>query len=262
MIRYDAKLTTELNRVVKNYNAKVTRLEKKNIEAEEKVSIKSLKRKFKTRRELLRELKYMQEYSRRGSENLIVLKDKTTISEYQVFRLKKDITRSKKILSRQIKLEGSKPFIFEGRKTSATVAEMGTNEYKNLVERRRRLNKPILKMTQADILKFKQRNKNIKFGYTEADKSFYWNYWEIITELAKFYGYPTEKLETIRKTLYSLDVNSFVLAFKQERLLEDIVSYYVSILDDNRDTAGKDTIFELLDELYNKKDEIVDRYSR
>ena len=66
---------TELKRVVRNYNAKVKRLERKNPENKnvlpDRVSVVQLKELINTRQDLKRELNSLKRFSKRGSEKIV-----------------------------------------------------------------------------------------------------------------------------------------------------------------------------------------------
>lgn len=74
-IRWSENDLKELNRSVKNFNAKVKRLETKyknsDVILPEKVSVKELKEIVTTRRDLQRELKSLQRFTQRGSEEVV-----------------------------------------------------------------------------------------------------------------------------------------------------------------------------------------------
>ena len=65
----------DLNKAVKNFNAKITRLEKKNPELKnalpEKVSVRQIKQLVDNRNDVLREIKALQRFTKRGSEQII-----------------------------------------------------------------------------------------------------------------------------------------------------------------------------------------------
>lgn len=74
-IRWQKSDSQELARVVKNFNAKIERLAKKNPEMinalPEKTSVRQLKELVQTRRDLKREINSLKRFSRRGSEEII-----------------------------------------------------------------------------------------------------------------------------------------------------------------------------------------------
>ena len=69
--------TKELSRVVRNYNAKINRLIKKNPQIEnvlpEKVTVAQLKELINTRQDLKRELNALKRFSKRGAEEIVIV---------------------------------------------------------------------------------------------------------------------------------------------------------------------------------------------
>lgn len=74
-IRWKPSDDAELRRVVKNFNAKISRLEKKNPHERaalpERVTVKQLKSLINTRQDLNRELNALRRFSRRGAEEIV-----------------------------------------------------------------------------------------------------------------------------------------------------------------------------------------------
>ena len=70
-IRYDDKLNKQLLKTVRNFNAKVARLERQGVEVPvEKVSVKGLKQQFSDRRELMSYMRELRKFSQRGVERI------------------------------------------------------------------------------------------------------------------------------------------------------------------------------------------------
>lgn len=74
-IRWKDSDSAELQRLVKNFNAKLTRLEKKNPATAQslpkRASVKDLKQGIETRADLQRELRSLQSFTKRGAENIV-----------------------------------------------------------------------------------------------------------------------------------------------------------------------------------------------
>lgn len=105
-IRWKPDDNQELRKAVKNFNAKISRLEKKdpqNKEAlPEKITVKQIKELISTRQDLKRELNALQRFSKRGAEKIIEIPDtdynlKTT--KWQ----KEEMTRRTAIINRKRK---------------------------------------------------------------------------------------------------------------------------------------------------------------
>ena len=83
-IRWQQSDSEELKKAVKNFNAKISRLEKKNPELKsalpERMSVRQLKKIINTRQDLKRELNSLRRFTQRGSEELVDV----PISEYNL----------------------------------------------------------------------------------------------------------------------------------------------------------------------------------
>ena len=88
-IRYDKKINSEINRVIKNFNQKISRLEKENKQLilPNKITKQELKENVHTRKELKRKLQELKRYSERGIENTIILDSGVAISKYDYHNL-------------------------------------------------------------------------------------------------------------------------------------------------------------------------------
>lgn len=74
-IRWTASDDAELKRAVKNFNAKIVRLEKKNPAVKsslpDRVTVKEMRELIQTRKDLKKELKSLQNFTKRGAETLV-----------------------------------------------------------------------------------------------------------------------------------------------------------------------------------------------
>ena len=78
-IRWSEQDTEEINKAVRNFNAKINRVAKKNPEVAnllpEKISAKQLKELINTRQDLHRELNALKRFSKRGAEEIVTIPD-------------------------------------------------------------------------------------------------------------------------------------------------------------------------------------------
>ena len=105
-IRWSEADEAELRRVVKNFNAKISRLEKKDPENKsvlpEKVTAAQLKGMIETRQDLKRELNSLQRFSQRGAEEIVDIPDNDynlKITKWQ----KKEMIRAEVIVNQKRK---------------------------------------------------------------------------------------------------------------------------------------------------------------
>ena len=172
-IRWQESDNQELKRAVKNFNAKIRRLEKKNPAIKnvlpEKVTVAQMKELIETRQDLKRELNALKRFSKRGSEKIVEVPDndynlKTT--KWQ----KEEMTRRIGIINRKrkkrLKEIQETPLMSRGQELGYTKGQlgMGRAEEVSLTP----MNAFTPRMTRRD-LKYKFRN------ILKESQSSYWN---------------------------------------------------------------------------------------
>ena len=106
-IKWRDKDLAELQRVVKNFNAKIARVEKKSPHIShflpEKISVKGLKSKIETRADFNRELSSVRRFSEKGAENVKTLPSGATLTNYRLneARIKSRIVEGAKTRERK-----------------------------------------------------------------------------------------------------------------------------------------------------------------
>ena len=94
-INWRDKDLKEMQRIVKNYNAKISRLEKKNPDIKqylpERVSMKSLKSNIETRKEFNRELNSLKRFSKNGVEKIVETPKGLKLTEYEIKEVKNKV---------------------------------------------------------------------------------------------------------------------------------------------------------------------------
>ena len=260
-IRYDKSLNKEINRVVKNFNAKVKRLEKseKDLLLPNIVSIKELKKEARTRNELRRELEKLKRYSERGIEETIRTMGGTKISRYDLENVKREARRIKYQVTRQITLKKmTKPRVF-GVEQDVTFAQMGDSSYLNLVARREALNKKIEKLSSSELKRYeelleKSRRKRL---YDFNNLQYNWAN-EMLMPLAYLTGYPIDKLEGVSQKIATLKEKDFIDLFNNEMVMRAITEFYAEARRGNTDMS--EDIKPILDELITNIDELIKDY--
>lgn len=128
-IRWRKNDNAELRRVVKNFNAKITRQLKKNPELEkalpDKVSVKELKKDIATRKDLNFYLNKMKRFSEKGAEE-IVKSDKGAIStKWAVQEFEREQKAENRRRKKREKELGEKEVTVSNKPTGAKRKEMG-----------------------------------------------------------------------------------------------------------------------------------------
>ena len=271
-IRYDKKLNQEINRTIKNFNQKVARLEKQERELlPAKVTKKQITENVYTRTDLRRKLKELQKFSERGAEEVITTRGGVRLTKYELQKVKKENARLKANISREIKrLSTKKPKIF-GKEQQTTFAEMGDQDYLNLVARRMALDKDVNRLTKEEFERLTKLITKTQNAQQYMDYVFKENYFEMLTDLGYYFKYDKEKLNMLKDKLMDLKPNDFMKIFREDKSIRAILDYYPIITESfkpnkkNIPTINPDDIKEdvksLYDNLIDNIDEIIQDYA-
>ena len=264
-IRYDKKLNQEINRTIKNFNQKISRLEKQDRELlPAKITKKDLKDSVYTRTELYRKLKELQRFSKRGAEDIIATSGGVQLTRYDYQNIKRENARIKRNITREInRLRVSKPKIF-GKIQSSTFSEMGDSDYLNLVARRKALEKDINKLSREEYERFTKLIEKTGKNQQYMNTVFKENYFEMLTDLAYYYGYDNKKLDEMKKKIMKLKPNDFLRLFKEDKSIRAILDYYPIVTSNFDFSSGmyvnrmdyQEDVINLYDALYDNLDDI------
>lgn len=260
MIRYDEKLNNKINRVVKNYNAKIRRLEKLNKENVyipkkiDKSVLNSLKESVNTRVDLNRRIKDLEEFNKRGGEEYV---KGTHTPRY----INNNIKRYKRILNYNIKKEQNRirdQYIKDNRNLDYLIFDM---DYKNLEAKKKMADVNIKGRSIEDLNtylnKLKSNTREIDFEQWQS------NYMDMLLDTGYMYGLDSHKLQKLRRKLETLDAREFDKLYKNEKIINQILYYYKQITDiaiTYTYNEMESDIVGLYDELFNNIDEIIKDY--
>ena len=269
-IRYDKKLNQEINRTIKNFNQKIARLEKQKKELlPSKITKKDLKDNVYTRTELYRKLRELQRFSKRGAEDIIATSGGVRLTMYDYQNIKRENARIKRNITREInRLRVNKPKIF-GKIQSSTFSEMGDTDYLNLVARRKALEKDINKLSLDEFERFRKLVEKTGRSQQYMNTVFKENYFEMLTDLAYYYGYDNKKLNEMKKKLMRLKPNDFFRLFKEDKSIKAILDYYPIVTSNFDFSSGmyvnrmdyQEDVINLYDALYDNLDDILKDYA-
>lgn len=243
-IRWRESDLKELNRVVRNFNSKLARLEKKNpenakylpkfskttydeygnkmVEFTDRLSVNQLKELITTRRDLNREINALKRFSRRGAEEIITIPDtdyNIKVTKWQ----KTEMTRRVAIINRKraARLEDiSNTMVTDrGKETGYTRGDIGMGKIElNEVSK---MNAFTPKMTQSDLKwKFKSIMSESQTDYfTDKDERLRQNY---IKGIKEHYNYNDVK--DIIEHIESMDMGEFLKIYYAEDISMEIGS--------------------------------------
>lgn len=266
MIRYDKKFMTEINKVVRSYNAKINRLSKldKGYTLPAKFtseSLKNLKATATSRTDVRRRLKDLQAFTVRGGEKNITIGN-TTIPRYQYTNIK----RYRRMLSyqttRKMRQYETRHPISGTKSEPFTFSQYGSQEYLTLKAKRLTLlEKDIKNMTPAEVEKYLNK---LKVNTLPKNLDIWQkNYLEILQDTALSYGYDPDKLDEIVNKLSVLSPTEFDdLSFVSKNIKQ--IMYAYKALEDI-ETAGEladisEDVISNLDTIYENIDDIIRMY--
>lgn len=151
-IRYNKALNREIQRVVRNYNARVQRQIDYNPEGAfmqpEQLSVSELKASVNNRRDLIRKLKSLERYTAESAE--LVLTESGYHTKYELQELKRELARAKANLSREIREYGQRIPKLGGQSLGLTNQQIGGEKMTRLLRNRESLNKDITKISARE----------------------------------------------------------------------------------------------------------------
>lgn len=239
MIRYDKKINNEINRIVRNYNAKINRVIKKDkyniYYVPQKITakdIQKLKTNVVSRRDLTNRLKDIELYTKRNAEQYIS-KNGQSISRYQYNVLKRNKAIALRRLNKKIKyFETNRP-TSSGIQQSTTFAQSGNQEYLNTVAKKRRIiETDIMEFDNLDIDKFINfLQVNTKLDNYERWKN---NYLQMVKDVGESFGVNTDNIINNLEKLSPTEINKLTTT---ESTLKQIIYYYKALSDLGIDLA-------------------------
>lgn len=266
MIRYNKELVNYINKTVRNYNAKIRRLEKVNpsLALPEKITAKSIKNASNNRKELIRNLNKLKRFSDRGAEDTIILPSGEFVSRWELSELKRESARLQRNLTKRINELASTTPKVAGIKQDYNYAQMGDMRLNNMIAKRdtiARMSKTITKggnlknfMKLLETTRNKQNYQISIFRNNYIDK--------MLTYQAYAIGYDSDKINEIKAKLNKLSDKDFLKFFDEEKLVQMIRDKYIDVKNLKGDAyfSFESEMTDIYDELYNNLDDYLKDY--
>ena len=210
--------TQELKRVVKNYNAKLKRLAKKNPQIEnvlpEKVTVAQLKELINTRQDLKREINALKRFSKRGAEEIVTVPGtdyNLKITKWQKTEMNRRIgiinrrrtTRLEELSSLEMKSRGEKLGYTKDQFGMGKATEVSLKPMNAFT---RRMSQSDLKWKWKNILKESQSDY-----FTKKDFRLRENYIKALRE-----NYNYDDIIDVVDEIKSMDIKEFLNTFEEE----------------------------------------------
>ena len=260
-IRYTKKLNTSINQIVRNYNAKITRLEKikEELYLPEKTSVSAIKEGAKTRNELNKMLRDLQRYSERGIEKTIRFNSGVEMSKYQAEKLKRNLRIAKAKTTRDIKTFKSTPIKVFG--IPQNTPHEYDEAYLNLKAQREKLEKDITKLNKKEITRLESNISDIlESGEMEA---LYKENWLDMIEKLSYYGeIDSKKKEEIINRINKIKPSNFTKLYRNEKSIKALQELYRDVVRNKSmvDNELSSDIQDVLSNFYSNLDIILKDY--
>lgn len=227
MINYDKQFNAKINKVVRAFNAKVSRLEKEGVKyIPQKVSVADLKTTYFERDMLKRRLRQLERFSTRGAEEIVKLAGGAKATKWELETLRSDMTYLKKRYSNKITEYGNTIPKILGKPQAVSYARMGDAKYENLKVLRKSLDKDLSTLEQADYNRVR-RKTSAQMKRMQRQKYILWtNYFTFLEDIAYKADIKPELLDSIKDKLIKMDVDDFVRFFETEKAFSSIIEYY------------------------------------
>lgn len=227
MINYDKQFNAKINKVVRNFNAKVNRLEKEGLKyIPQKVSVADLKATYFERDSLKRRLKQLERFSSKGAEEIVKLAGGAKATRWEIETLRSDMTYLKKRYSNKITSYGNTIPRVLGKPQAVSYAKMGDAKYENLKVLRKSLDKDLGTLEQADYNKMRRKTAS-QMRRMQKQKYILWaNYFTFLDDVAYKADINPEVLESIKQKLEKMDIDDFIKFFETEKAFSSIIEYY------------------------------------
>ena len=262
-IRYDKKLNQQIDDTLRRYNAKIDRLarQRSNYMLPQKISKQDLMEISWTRRDLQRRLSNLEAFTKRGAERTVMTQSGYAVSKCELDYLKKEKSRIKRKLNKEIKYyESTKPKLF-GKDTARTFAQMGDSLYLNLRARYENVNVDIENLPIDELMQYRNLLYNLGKDKNYLAENFKENYLEMLTDVGYHVGYDKDKLEKLKQALRELEPSKFYDLYINEKSIKDVANYYYVTTDGKRDPRNfKNNVSDLYDSILENIDDIVKDY--
>lgn len=228
--RVSKQLNKQLQNAVKNFNAKIRRLENRGYSGyvPEKLKASSVSAAATSSRDIRKEIKEMERFTKRGSEEIITTRGGYKGSRYEIGK----ISREKQSAIRSVKKELAKLETTKiknaGKIESVTYAQMGDEQYINLRKRLDALqSKPISRMTAEEVKRIQKLSQKTidKFNPIKAAQ-FRQNYYKMLKDQAYIINYPEDAIDEIISRLNDLSDKELVDLFNSDKALKEIANQY------------------------------------
>ena len=216
MSRYTPEFNAYARRVVKSFNQRIMRAEKRGIKnLPEMRKVRDLKAMFTTEKDLKKELSELRRFNEnRQALDIKLLGNKAKLTNWEYEYIKDNLDELKAYYDREIE-KARKRYADQPYEPALRV------ELTNLQDRRMYLNRNLLELSKSELSTFR-RYLNVYQGRNRRDQNFYDRYFESFDFLMRVSGIPRDTINYIKTRVNSLTPAQFYELYKQHDVMGDL----------------------------------------
>lgn len=260
-IRYTKNLNLDIAKTVRNFNAKINRLEKieKELYLPEKTSISQIKESVNNRRELNKMLRDLQKFSERGMEETVSFASGIEMSRYESTLLKRNLRIAKAKTTKQLKSFTGTPIKVFG--VPQNTPHEYDESYLNLKAQREKLEKDISKLNRRELERLQSNINDILKSY-EMEQQYKDNWIDMIEKLSYYGDIDSTKKDEILKRIERISPTNFTKLYRNEKSIKALQELYQDVIRNKNmvDDELSADIQDVLSNFYNNLDIILKDY--
>ena len=261
MIRYDKKFNNEIRKVINRYNAKIKRVQAKDTynlfyipNKITRADVSLLKKTSRTRGDLRRRLRELEEYTKRGGEVI----QPSGIPTYQENIAKRYRRAARSRITKARNYYKSHGYTTAGVEDSISMSQQFDEGYQTLNRLEQLTNK---ELNAANIEEY---ISTMRGNLREVNnRQWQQNYAAMILDTSYLGNISHERVHAVREKLMALSPEQFAKLTKRERLIKNIIFYYKNINELGVDISSEnyeEAIVENFNELEKNLDTILQEY--
>lgn len=216
MSRYTPEFNAYARRVVKSFNQRVMRAEKRGLKNLPSLrSVRELKAMFTTEEDLKKELFELRKFNEdRKALDTKILGNEAKLTNWEYTYIRDNLGELKDYYNREIE-KARKRYADQPYEPALRI------DLTNLEQRREYLDRDLLELSKSELSTFR-RYLNVYKARNRRDQNFYDQYFESFDFLMRVSGVPKEKINYIRTRINNLTPNQFYELYKQHDIMADL----------------------------------------
>lgn len=222
MSRYTPEFNAYARRVVKSFNQRVMRAEKRGLKNLPNLrSVRELKAMFTTESDLKKELASLREFNEnRNALDQKLLGEDTRLTNWEFNYIRDNLDELKEYYDREIQKARNR---YKNEPFDMAIRD----DVLNLEQRRQYLNRNLLELSKSELATFRKYLSQFK-GRNRTDVNFYDYYFDAFDFLARVSGVEKRKINYVKNRINSLTPEQFYDFYKQHSEMKNILDYVPS----------------------------------